>query len=469
MIYDLIIIGGGSAGLVAAKFAKGLGKRVAIVEKDKLGGDCTHFGCVPSKALLKSAHVAADLKNAEKYGLSIDDSTLDTSNVLSHIKNIIAGVYTGETPEVFREEGIDIIPGYASFMNDYQIDVSGRVYESEKFVIATGSSPFIPDIKGLSDIDYLTNETIFSMDKLPESLLAIGGGPIGVELASAMSSLGVDVALVERSANILPKEDAELTSLLKEKLKDDCLKILNNTKVLEIEDMGNFIRAKTEGEVDEISAEKVLVAVGRRANLDGLKLEKTSVKRDSKGILVDEYLRTAAKNIYACGDVVPPYQFTHVADYEAVIAVRNAFLPFRQKRDYSSVSWATYTEPELARGGLTESEAVSRFGKDNVRVFKYKYEHVDRGITDSNTLGLAKYITNKKGKLVGIHILGSRAGEVIHEPMLAMKNGIPFHKIKDMIHIYPTYSYVVRQPSKYAAIEMILDNPLVKLLKRFRK
>jgi len=195
-------------------------------------------------------------------------------------------------------------------------------------------------------------------------------------------------------------------------------------------------------------------------------LEKAGVEYDNSGLKVDKYLRTTAKNIYAAGDIVPPYQFTHVADYEAVTAARNALIPiFKKAVDYSDIGWCTYTEPELARCGLTEDEAVEKYGRDSIRVFKYQYNHVDRAITDGNTYGLAKYITNKKGLLIGIHILGTRAGEVIHEPMLAKKFKIPFQKIANMVHIYPTYSYVVRQPSKYAIIEILLDNPIVKFIK----
>jgi dihydrolipoamide dehydrogenase len=465
MRYDLIVLGGGSAGLVAAKFAKGLGKSVAIVEKHKLGGDCTHFGCVPSKALLKSAHVAKDIKNLNEYGLSMDTSTLDASKVLLRVKQIVDGVYDGETPDVFRAEGIDIIEGFASFLDKKTIEVKGRAYRAEKFIIATGSSPFIPPVTGLSETNFLTNETVFKMTEMPDSIAVLGGGPIGVELASAFNSLGVDTALIELADNILPREDPELTRMLRRQLEDEGMNILTGTKVLETIQEDGFVRIKTEGKVEEVLAKELLVAVGRKPNLDGLGLDKAGVAYDRKGLKVDKYLKTTADNIYACGDVVPPYQFTHVADYEAVIAVGNALLPFRKKRKYDLIPWCIYTSPELARCGLTEEEAISQYGKEGVSVYKFEYNHIDRAITDSNTTGISKYITNKKGKLLGIHILGERAGEVIHEPMLAMKHGIPFQKIKDMIHIYPTYSYVVRQPSKYAAIEMLLNMPIVKFLR----
>ncbi|PLX69763.1 MAG: mercuric reductase [Denitrovibrio sp.] len=466
MRYDLVVIGGGSAGLVAAKFALGLGKRVAIVEKNKLGGDCTHFGCVPSKALLRTSHMAHNIKELNEFGLKMDTSSLDTSKAMSHIRQIVSAVYSSETPDIFREEGIDIIEGGATFIDNHTISVSNENIQADKYILATGSSPQIPDIKGLEDINYLTNETIFDLNELPSSVAVLGGGPIGLELASALNGLGVDVAIIEMSKRILPREDRELSNMLSAKLDEDEIKVITNTKVISVEQKNGFVTLNTEGEIDELHAERLLVAVGRKPNINNLGLENAGIEYDNKGVKVDKYLRTTAKNIYAAGDIVPPYQFTHVADYEAVTAARNALIPvFKKSVDYSNIGWCTYTEPELARCGLTEDEAIAEYGRDCIRVFKYSYNHVDRAITDGNTVGMAKYITNKKGYLIGIHILGSRAGEVIHEPMLAKKFKIPFQKIADMVHIYPTYSYAVRQPSKYAIIEILLDNPIVKFIK----
>jgi len=469
MNYDLIVIGGGSAGLVAAMFAKGLGKKTAIIEKNKLGGDCTHHGCVPSKAFLNSAHLGENIKNLKEFGLTMDTSTLDTSKVMQHVRQIVSAVYYEETPEVFRDKGIDVIEGEAFFKDSQTIAVDGREYTASRFIIATGSRPFIPEIKGLDSIDILTNENIFNLNRLPLSVAVLGGGPIGLELASGLNSLGVDTAIIEMSERILPREDEELSELLRAKLTGDDLKILTDTKVVSAEQKNGYVSLFSEGQVDVVHAERVLVAVGRKPNTEGLGLEKAGVEYDSKGIKVDKYLRTTSKNIYAAGDVVSPYQFTHAADYEAVTAARNALLPFRKKTDYSNIPWCTYTSPELARCGLTEKEAADKYGRDKIRVFKYSCSQVDRAVTDSATDGMAKYITDKKGRLLGIHILGARAGEVIHEPMLAKKFKIPFHKISEMIHIYPTYSYAVRQPAKYAVVEMLLDNPFVKLVRKFMK
>lgn len=469
MMYDFTVIGGGSAGLVAAKFAQGLGKKTAIIEKKMLGGDCTHTGCIPSKALLSSAHLAQHIKELKDYGLSMDTSTLDRSKVMSHVRQIVKSVYETETPEIFRQEGIDVIEGHAEFADSHTVIVNGKKITSEYFLIAAGSSPAIPPVSGLSEVDYHTNETVFSMDRLPVSVAVLGGGPIGAEMASAMNALGVDTAVIEMGDRILPLEDIELSELLRAHMQENDVKILTNTKVVSAAAKNGYISLKTEGGVSEVTADCLLIATGRKPNTEGLSLEKAGVEYSSKGVKVDKYLRTTAKNIFAAGDIVSPYQFTHAADYEAVTAARNALLPFKKKTDYSDMGWCTYTEPELARCGLTEAEASEKYGKNSIRVFRYSYQHVDRAAAEGKMNGLAKYVTDRKGKLLGIHILGERAGEIIHEPMLAKKFNIPFQKIADMIHIYPTYSYAVRQPAKYAAVKMLLDNPFIKFLRRLKK
>ncbi|PLX65736.1 MAG: mercuric reductase [Denitrovibrio sp.] len=469
MMYDFIVIGGGSAGLVAAKFAKGLGKKTAIVEKNKLGGDCTHSGCIPSKTLLKSAHMADSIKNLKEFGLTMDTSSLDTSKVMQHVRQIVAGVYESETPDVIRAEGIDVIEGCAEFKDNDTIIVNGEEITSKIFLIATGSSPLIPPIEGLSEVTSYTNETIFYIDELPSSIAVLGGGPIGIELATAFNALGVDTAVIEMGSNILPKEDMELSELLRANMEEDDIKILTNTKVISVSQNEGFLTLKTEGAVEEVHAEVFLIAAGRTPNVEGMNLSKAGVKYNKHGIKVGRYLNTTAPNIYAAGDVVGPYQFTHVADYEAVTATRNALIPFNKAVDYSNIGWCTYTEPELARCGLTQEEAEKVYGKNKIRVFRYLQNDVDRAITDGTSVGMAKYVTNKNGKILGIHILGERAGEVIHEPMLAKKLNIPFQEIADLVHIYPTYSYAVRQPSKYAAVEMLLDNPIVKFIRGLKK
>lgn len=450
MKYDVIVIGGGSAGLVAAKFAKGLGKKTAIIEKRLLGGDCTHYGCIPSKALLR-----------------LSAQPIPAEDIMEQVRGLVTEIYSGETPEILQSEGIDVIEGSPVFTNNHTVEVNGRKITADKFILATGSSPFIPPIEGLKQIDYLTNETIFSLTELPASVAVLGGGPIGIEMAFALNRLGVDTAVIEMAERILPRDDAELSELLRAKLEENGVKILTGTRVTSVSRTGDYVTLKTDGALDEVHAVRVLVAAGRRPNLDGLALNKAGVDHDRAGVKTDKYLRTTAKNIYAAGDVVPPFRFTHAADYEAVTAVRNALIPiFRKAVDYSAVGWCTYTEPELAAFGLTEKEAVRQFGKEKIRVFRYDLKGLDRARTDFEPYGMAKYITGRKGFILGAHILSPRAGEVIHEVMLAKKHKIPFHKLSEMVHIYPTYSYAVKQPAKYAAVEMILDNPFVRFFRR---
>lgn len=467
MKYDFIILGGGSAGLVAAKFAKGLGKKTAIIEKNKIGGDCTHFGCVPSKALLKTSEISRNIRDISKYGLSLKGD-IDTSDAFAHVRKIISDVYSHGNADTIRKEGIDVIEGGAVFKDAKTVTVNGVEYTAEKFLIATGSSPVIPPIEGLSEINYLTNENIFDLESVPESVAVIGGGPIGVELAYALNGLGCDVAVIESADNILPIEDSEITDRLKDKLKNDGIKILTNTKVMSVEQKDGYVSLKTDGEYGEVKAVRVLVATGRKPNIDTLNLKSAGVEYNKNAVLTDKYLRTTAKNIYAAGDVVPPYRFSHVSDYEAVIATGNALLPIKRKADYSDVGWCTFTSPELARWGLTEKEAKDKYG-DKVRVFRFEASAADRAITDMSTEGMAKYITGKKGNLLGAHILSESAGEIIHEVILAKKHKIPFQKLAEMIHIYPTYSYMVRQPSKYAGIQMFLENPIVKFFRGLKK
>lgn len=468
MRYDLIVIGGGSAGLVAAKFAKGLGKKTALIEKNKIGGDCTHFGCVPSKTLLHIASLAEGAGKLKELGLT-DGIKLNSAGAMKHVRRVISDVYQGSRPSVLREEGIDVIEGSPVFEDPHTVIVDGIRLQADKFILASGSSPLIPGIKGFDTIDLLTNENIFDLDELPQSVAVLGGGPIGIEMASALNALGVDTAVIEMSDRILPKDDRELSELLRAKLTEKGIKILTGTKVTSAAHSDGCVTLETEGSVDRVKAVRLLAAIGRRPNTEGLCLEKAGVEYTKSGVVTDKYLRTTAKNIYAAGDLVPPYQFSHAADMEAVTACRNALLPFRKAADYKGMGWCTFSAPELAGCGLTEEAAAERYGSDNVRIFRFDLKNLDRAVTDLEPYGMAKYITDRKGYLIGAHILGNCAGEILHEAMLAMKFRIPFQKISEMIHIYPTYSYAVRQPAKYAMIEMLMDHPLVKLFKRIRK
>lgn len=466
--YDVVIIGAGSAGLVACKVANGLGKKTALIEKRKLGGDCTWFGCVPSKTLIKSANIAHQITRLQEFGL--EPSTLielNADRVMAHVRAVVQADADGHPPESLEAEGIDVLFGTPCFLDNNNIELGERKISSRKFIICTGSHPFIPTIKGLQDIPYLTNETIFDLEVLPSSMIVLGAGPIGIELSTALNRLGVKVTIVQRSADILKKDDKELVDRMVQTLRAEGVEILTETQTTGFARQGDKIVADIEDERGkrQIEAESVLVSVGRRPNLDGLELEKAGVEFDSKGIKVDSHLKTTAKNIYACGDIVPPYLFTHVAEYEAIVATTNACfgLPIK-KANYYNVLWTTYTDPELAHAGLTEEQARERYG-DSIRIYRWEHKDVDRAKTDLAQNGLSKFICDKKGKLLGIHILGHGAGELMHEAQLAKSLGMPFSKIASVIHAYPSYSDAVRQPAKKCYIDILQNNFFIKLLK----
>jgi pyruvate/2-oxoglutarate dehydrogenase complex dihydrolipoamide dehydrogenase (E3) component len=466
--YDIVVLGGGAAGFVASKFANGLGKKVALIEKSRLGGECTLYGCVPSKAFIKSANIAHQIKHLKKYGLrSHAEIGLDTAGVMDHVRSVVQKVYDSHPPEVFQKIGIDVMFGDPRFIDNHTIELNNKIITSKYFVIATGSSSFIPSIEGINNAPYLTNESFWEMKRLPASMIVLGGGPIGIELAAAMNRLGVKVSVIEMSETILAREDRELAAILSDSLKAEGVNILNGAKALKLSGIKGDITLTIEDadkQTREIKAEAALVAVGRKANVGGLDLEKAGVEYTLKGIKTNNRLRTTAPNIYACGDVVGPYQFSHMAEYQARIAVQNALLPLKKEIDYRNVAWCTFTDPELARAGLTEDEARKEYG-DKINVYKCEYKNIDRGKMDVSDIGMSKFITGPDGRLLGIHMLGSSAGEIIHEAHLAKALGVPFHKLDSLIHIYPTFSDIVKQPAKLARIERLQRNPFLKILK----
>jgi pyruvate/2-oxoglutarate dehydrogenase complex dihydrolipoamide dehydrogenase (E3) component len=467
--YDLIVIGGGAGGFVASKLARGFGKRVAMVEKEKLGGECTNYGCVPSKALIRVAKVAHELRNHEKFGLMIEGSlSFNTDKVMPHVRSIVQNVYNSHLPESFEALGINVYFGKPQFLDKHSIRLGEKIFSGNKFIIATGSSPLIPNIEGINEASYLTNVNIFSLDELPKSMIVLGGGPLGIELASAFTRLNVEVTVVQRQDRILLKDDRELVEILTKCLKAEGLNILASTKAVRLSKSNGKIRLsiqKSGGDSGEIIAESILIATGRRPNIEGLDLEKAGVNYSSKGILVNERLETSSGNIYACGDVVGPYQFSHMAEYQATIACFNAFLPLKKKVNYSNVIWCTFTDPELAHGGITEEQARERLG-DRIRIYRQEYSKMDRARTDLENIGMSKLISDDKGRLVGIHILGSHASEVIHEVQFAKSLNIPFEKIREVIHAYPSYSDAIKKPSNLYYVDKLQGNPFLKILRR---
>jgi pyruvate/2-oxoglutarate dehydrogenase complex dihydrolipoamide dehydrogenase (E3) component len=471
--YDLIVIGGGSAGLVAAGGAATLGARVALVEKRALGGDCLYTGCVPSKTLIKSARFAHEARQAQKYGFqALEPKFSDDSfaSIINRVQNVIEIIEHHDAPEVFEKMGVEVIFGSPKFLNSGEIEVAlkdsdeKRVMRAKRFCISTGSRPFTPPIEGLKETGYITNEEVFHLKTLPKRLFVLGAGAIGIELGQALARLGSQVTVVEMGERILSKEDEEVSALMETILTEEGLRILTNAKAVKArkeESGAKIVTIEADGKTFDIEVDEILAAVGRQPNLDGLELEKAGVRFDKKRIETDDYLQTSNKNIFAAGDVTGHFQFTHMADYEAQIVIQNAFVPFpfKKKTDFRVVPWATFTEPEIGRVGLTEKEANEKFGSANVKIYKVPFEENDRAQASGATAGFAKVVT-RGGKIVGATIVGERAGELIHEFVWAMKENLKISDLNKIIRVYPTLAKITQAVGTEATLES-LKSPFV--------
>ncbi len=467
--YDLIVIGGGPVGLISSKIAAGFGKKVALIEKERLGGDCTITGCVPSKTLIALANYIHYAQDLAPFNCNFSAACLDTSKVLEHVHQIVEEIYAGHTPELLQQQGIEVIFGEASFIDQHTILVNGNKLTSHSFVIGTGSRPFVPPIEGLDSVPYLTNKNFFDLTSLPRSLLILGGGPIGIELGSCLQRLGTQVTIIEQNERILPREEEELVILLSKNLQKDGVILKTRHKAIKAFEQDDQITLECLDSNQNkviVSAEKLLIAVGRRPNIEGLNLENAGVAVTPKGITVSQTLQTTAKNIYAAGDVVGPYLFSHMAEYQATIATRNALIPFFKKKvDYRQVVWVTFSDPELASSGLTEQAAKELYG-DRIKVYRSSYAQSDRPRTDGRTEGMAKYICDSKGYLIGAHIYGARAGELIAELQVSKYYRIKLASLYQVIHPYPTYSAITWQAAKKAYIESLQNQWFLKLVRK---
>ena len=437
--YDIVIIGGGSGGLVVASAAAQLNAKVALVEKSRLGGDCLWFGCVPSKSLLHASRVAHEVKHSSRFGIYTTPPDIQFSEATGHVQNVISTIQPHDSPERFESLGVEVIFGEGQFKDQKTFTVNGRDLKARAFVVSTGSRPQVPPIEGIEEAGFLTNEQIFSLKERPQSLAVIGAGPIGCELGQAMHRLGSQVTIVSSRDHILPKEDPEAALVVEKQLEADGVNILRGKRATKVEVI-NGKKHLWVGE-EKIVVDEILVSSGRVPNVHSLNLEAAGVEYTEKGIVVNQKLQTTNKRIYGCGDVIGGYQFTHVAGYEAAVVVQNALFFPSAKADYRVIPWATFTEPELARVGLSEKQARDRYG-DKIEVLKQDFADVDRAQAEGATEGFAKIITTSKGEILGAHLVGASAGELIHEIILAMKNKLPVSALTGIIHIYPTLSEV---------------------------
>lgn len=445
--FDVAVIGGGAAGLVSATGSAMLGAKTALIEKNKLGGDCTWYGCIPSKALLRSAQVFYLLKRLNEFGISAPgEIKYDPKFVMPHVRGIVARISARHPPELFEKRGIRVLFGNPRFLDNKTLELNGAKIFAKRFIICTGSQAMIPPIEGLKNISYLTNENVFDLESLPKSLIVLGGGPIGIELSQAFGRLGVEVSIVEMLDRLLFREEEEASKILADNLKEEGIKIYTAKKAVRFLEEGRLIAVTLEDRNNQhsvIKAEKILVAVGRVANVKGLDLEKAGVEYNEKGIRVGPTLRTTAKNIYAAGDVAGPYQFSHMAEYQAIMAVSNALFPFKGRVNYNSVPWCTFTDPEVAHLGLTEEEARKKY--KNIKIYKSSYSENDRAVTDLEEKGFAKVVVDRRGRILGAHIVGAGAGDLIHGYVLAKSSGLKISSLSSAIHIYPTLSQVVKR------------------------
>ena len=436
--YDIVIIGGGSAGLVVASAAAQLKAKVALVERNKLGGDCLWFGCVPSKSLIHASRVAYQVKNAARFGIYTEPPEIEFAKVTGHVQQVIANIQPHDSPERFRGLGVEVIFGEGKFIDKKTFEVDGQQLTARAFVIATGSRPAIPSVEGLHSADFLTNEKVFDLKERPNSLVIIGAGPIGCELGQAFSRLGSNVTIISSKSHILPKEEPEAALVVQKQFESEGINILKEVRAEKVEVVDGKKQVTAGGK--NIIVDEILVAGGRLPNVESLNLEVAGVEVGKPGIIVNEKLQTTNSKIYACGDVIGGYQFTHVAGYEAVVALTNAlFFPI-SKVNYRVIPWATFTDPELARVGLTETQAKERYG-DDVCVLKQPFSGVDRAQAEAATTGFGKIMTKGNGEILGAHLVGISAGELIHEIVLAMSHKLPVSALTG-IHVYPTLSEV---------------------------
>lgn len=472
--YNLLVIGGGAAGLVSSYIAAATKAKVALIEAHHMGGDCLNTGCVPSKALIHCAQIAYDATMSEQFGIQSHQTDIDFQQVMTYVQQKIADIEPHDSIERYSTLGVDCIKGYATLIDPHTVEVdNAKRFTARKIIIATGASPIIPSIRGLDTVPFVTSDTIWQMPSLPKKLLVLGGGAIGCELAQAFSRLGSEVTIVEQDEQLLPREDAISSELIEQQFHRENITILTDHKLESFKPdptpIAQLSHVKTDAS-STIEFDTVLLALGRKPNITGFGLEKLGVEVQSSGFIdASPFLRSSVPSIYVCGDVAGPYQFTHMAAHQAWYASVNAlFSPFiRFKVNYDIVPRCTFTSPNIAHVGLTQKEADA----NNIpyQIYHYDVSDLDRAIVDNQAQGFVQVLTDKKkGKLLGVTIANQHAGDMIGESILAMKHGLGLNHILQTPHIYPTYN----EANKYVAGKWKMDNTpswALTFLERFHK
>ena len=448
---NVVVVGGGSAGLVTSLIVAGAKARVVLVEKHRMGGDCLYTGCVPSKSIIRSGRIMEYIRRAEDYGIVDAAGKVDFAAVMRRVQTVIETIEPHDSPERFTSLGVECVSGAARLLSPYEVEVEGKRITTESIVIASGARPFIPLVPGLDGIDYLTSDNVWSLTELPPRLLVVGGGPIGCELAQAFSRLGSKVTQVDMAERIMPREDADVSAAVSARFEAQGIELLTSHRLQKFEtvDGEHFMQAEHQGETVRVAFDRVLLAIGRKANTEGFGLEEIGVALTPQGsVEVNEYLQTSLPNVFACGDVAGPYQFTHMASYQAWFAALNAIAGgiWRSRVNYSVVPWATFTDPEVARVGLSEDEAKQR--GIAYELTRYEMNHHDRSLADGEAHGFVKILTVPgKDKILGVTIVGYHAGEQIAEFVFAMTHNMGLKSISAVTHIYPTLG----EANKFAA------------------
>ncbi len=465
-MYDVIVIGAGAAGLVVSNGLAAAKKKVLMIEKGLFGGDCTNYGCIPSKALIASSKVAHSVKSAKKFGLSLKDISFTADEAFIRTQQIVSSVRSHEDEKALNKKGVHTFKGVASFIDKNTIkaiSASGdeKQFSAKKIVISTGSHPITPDIPGLKSTPFLNNESIFSLEKIPSSIHFLGGGPISIELALALSKLGSKVTVIQSSKHILNREDPCAREIIEHVFMQEGITICKNTSLKSVSYQNNQFELelfnKETNKSNKHISEALFIGTGRMPSLDKLQLDNGGIIHSDKGISVDSFGRTNIKSIYAIGDSIGPPFFTHLAETHGRVVLQNLILPFKTKIPKGPYPRVTFTEPEIASFGFNERDAIEKYSEKKLQIYHFSLCDLDRAITDSSEEGFVKVITKKwSSKIIGATIVAPRAGEMIQELILAKESNITFRKLKNQIHPYPTYSRAIRQTSDLYLKDVIL-------------
>jgi pyruvate/2-oxoglutarate dehydrogenase complex dihydrolipoamide dehydrogenase (E3) component len=447
--YDFAIIGAGSVGLIAADFAVKLGARVALLERDRIGGDCTWSGCVPSKSLLKVARVAHDLRTASTFGIQSQPPAVDMVQVREYLRSTIQRIYKGTTPEALQQKGMDILLGPVSFVDPHTLLVGSQRIAAKKILIATGAEPVRPPLPGLHEVSFSTYRQIFENDRLPDSMVVIGGGPVGVEVAQAYQRLGAQVTIF--AERLLPKEEPDASEILLRVLQREGLHIVAE-RALSVARSGN--RTRVHSQHHQVECDQLFVAAGRKPTLDGLNLEAAGITYSDQGIQVNSKLQTSASSIYAAGDVLGGEQFSHLAGWQGFQAARNALLPGSNAGVPTFTPRVTFTDPEIAQVGMTSAQALAAY--PDCTVSTWPIDRVDRAVCDNDHDGMIKIFATRSGAILSATIVGHRAGEAIMEIVLAMQHKLNVSDLASAIHPYPTYNSGIQLLTTEIAVEQAL-------------